>query len=175
MKIYLIGFMGSGKSFLGPRIATALECTFWDLDDLIEQKAGQAISAIFENEGETHFRLLEKQTLQETTVIPSAVISTGGGAACFFDNMEWMNQHGLTIYLQTPATLLAARLQAEMEHRPLLAHLSPSELIAFIENKLAEREIFYTKAQVIWEQQKANESDWASLIEKIQTFLPDHE
>lgn len=174
MKIFLIGFMGSGKSFLGPRLASALDCPFWDLDYLIEEKAGQAISKIFETEGEARFRLLEQQVLQATDTIPSAVISTGGGAACFFDNIAWMNKHGLTIYLQTPATLLAERLQAEMEHRPLLAHLTPDELIAFIENKVGEREFFYTQAQVIWAQQKTNESEWGSLVEKIQSFMPDH-
>jgi len=174
MKIFLIGFMGSGKSFLGPRIASALDCPFWDLDDLIEEKAGQTISSIFETEGEARFRILEQQVLQETETLPSAVISTGGGAACFFDNITWMNKHGLTIYLQTSATLLAERLQAEMEHRPLLAHLTPDELITFIENKVSAREVFYTQAQVIWEQQKTNESEWGALIEKIQSILPDH-
>lgn len=166
--------MGSGKSFLGPRIASALNCPFWDLDVLIEEKAGQAISSIFEKEGETRFRIVEKQTLQETETISSAVISTGGGAACFFDNMDWMNEHGLTIYLKTSANLLAERLQAEMEHRPLLAHLSPNELVTFVENKVSERDFFYTQAQVIWEQQKTNESEWGALIEKIQSILPDH-
>ena len=144
------------------------------MDDLIEEKAGQAIASIFETEGEARFRILEKQVLQETDTLSSAVISTGGGAACFFDNIAWMNKHGLTIYLQTSASLLAERLQAEMEHRPLLAHLSPNELIAFIENKISERAIFYTQSQVIWEQQKTNESEWGALIERIQSILPDH-
>lgn len=173
MKVYLIGFMGSGKSFLGRQLASQLELDFLDLDEQIEKKAGMAISQIFERHGEDHFRELEQTVLQETKESARTIISTGGGAPCFFDNMEWMNQQGLTIYLQTTPTLLADRLQSEMAHRPLLAHLSTTELIQFIEDKVASRTDFYEQAHIIWTQDHDNQSDWSDLIEKIRARLFD--
>ncbi len=173
MKVYLIGFMGSGKSFLGRQLAMSLGFEFMDLDQQIEQKAGMTISQIFERFGEDHFRKLEQAVLQETETRKKTIVSTGGGAPCFFDNMEWMNQQGLTIYLQASPTLLADRLQSEMAHRPLLAHLNTTELIQFIEDKVASRTHFYEQAHIIWTQDHDNQSDWQDLEEKIRTRLFD--
>lgn len=171
MKIYLIGFMGSGKSFLGQRIGMALNIPFSDLDDLIEENAGMSISAIFETGGESVFRQIEQESLHATAAWDEAIISTGGGAPCFFDNIDWMNQHGLTIYLETDPSLLAQRLQKEMAHRPLLAQLNPDELLAFIHQKVADRAAFYQKAKLIWKQDQKNEADWPILMQKIQVLL----
>ncbi|MBX2870977.1 MAG: hypothetical protein KTR30_02730 [Saprospiraceae bacterium] len=173
MKVYLIGFMGSGKSFLGQQLAAQLNLDFYDLDDLIEQKAGMLISKIFEDFGEDYFREIEKTVLHETTRIDRGIISTGGGAPCFFDNIDWMNQQGLTIYLQTEPQLLAARLEMEMTHRPLLAQLSRTELVQFIEDKVASRAHFYEQAQITWAQDHSNQSDWGDLGEKIRVKLFD--
>ncbi len=173
MKVYLIGFMGSGKSFLGHRLATQLDLDFHDLDDQIEQEAGMTISDIFNRHGEDHFRKIEQQVLQATKPLKQVVISTGGGVPCFFDNMYWMKQQGLTVYLQTDPHLLAERLQREMAHRPLLAHLSREELVQFIEDKIAARADFYEQAQITWVQDHQNQSDWKILGEKIRTRLFD--
>lgn len=173
MKVYLIGFMGSGKSFLGQLLASQLEMEFHDLDDQIERQADMTISDIFERHGEGHFREIEQQVLQETAGFKQAVISTGGGAPCFFDNMNWMNQEGLTVYLKTDPHLLAERLRSELAHRPLLAHLSQAELVQFIEEKIASRANFYEQAHFIWVQDHRNQSDWEILGEKIRTRLFD--
>ncbi|MEZ5044441.1 MAG: shikimate kinase [Saprospiraceae bacterium] len=171
MKIYLLGFMGSGKSFLGQRLGKGLNIPFADLDDLIEENAGMSISTIFETGGEPVFRQIEQKSLHATATWDEAIISTGGGAPCFFDNMDWMNLHGLTIYLETAPSLLAQRLQKEMAHRPLLAQLNPDELQAFIHQKIAERAAFYQKAKLIWKQDQKNEADWPILMQKIQALL----
>lgn len=172
-KVYLIGFMGSGKSFLGRQLAAQLALNFVDLDEQIEQKAGLVISQIFDRFGEDAFRALEQTVLQETEQLENTIVSTGGGAPCFFNNMEWMNQQGLTVYLQASPTLLAERLQSEMAHRPLLAHLSTAKLIQFIEDKVASRTGFYEQAHLIWKQDHDNQSDWSILGEKIRARLFD--
>jgi len=165
--------MGSGKSYIGKGLATLLKMEYCDLDLKIEEKATLSISKIFEQFGQEHFRLLEQAALHDTLMLEDTIISTGGGAPCFFDNVSWMNREGLTIYLDTPAELLAARLRSEMEHRPLLAHLSQDELVQFIEEKVESRRHFYEQAQIIWFQNHENQSDWSSLIEKIQARLSD--
>ena len=146
---------------------------FYDLDAQIEEQVDMPISEVFERFGEGFFREVEKNVLHETAKLDKGIISTGGGAPCFFDNVEWMNQQGLTVYLQTDAQLLATRLESEMAHRPLLAHLSRAELIDFIEKKVASRASFYEQAQLIWVQDQANQSDWSVLGEKIRARLFD--
>ena len=173
MKVYLIGFMGSGKSFLGQKLANQLGLDFYDLDDQIENKAEMPISEIFERFGEGFFREIEKSFLYETAKLDQGIISTGGGAPCFFNNVDWMNEQGLTVYLQTDAQLLAERLESEMDHRPLLAHLSHAELVHFIEEKVASRAEFYQRAQLCWTQDHANQSEWSVLGEKIRARLFD--
>lgn len=173
MNVFLIGFMGSGKSFIGKQLATFLSMNYCDLDVSIEEKAGMSISQIFDQKGEAHFRQVEQEALHDTANLSKTIISTGGGAPCFFDNMKWMNQSGLTVYLETSATLLAQRLQNEMEHRPLLAHLSRAELIRFIEEKIAQRRFYYRQAQLIWSQNQENQSNWNTLGEKIRLRLSD--
>jgi len=95
-RFYLIGFMGSGKSFLGRRLANALQLPFLDLDDYLEEWSGRSIPRIFEESGEEAFRKLESEALRDTARLPSAVIACGGGTPCFGDNMAWMNAHGIT-------------------------------------------------------------------------------
>lgn len=151
MKIYLIGFMGSGKSHVGRQLSRQMNLPFIDLDDYLEAKAGRSISNIFATEGEAAFRKLEQDCIQELSQASSAVIATGGGTPCFFDNMKCMKTTGLTVYLKTPVSILAERLQAETAHRPLLAGKTEAELVDFIEGKLAERAAYYEAASVVFE------------------------
>ena len=148
-KIFLIGFMGCGKSKLGKALANKLERLFLDLDDLVEAKNQMSIPEIFAAFGEQGFREREKQTLQEAAIANDAIIATGGGAPCFFDNMEWMNKNGITVFIDTPVKVLADRLINARVERPLLKGKSYEELIAFIEEKLEERRPFYNQAQII--------------------------
>lgn len=153
-RIFLIGFMGCGKSYTGQRLADLLDYRFLDLDDHIEARAGMDISTIFAREGEDGFRQRERQALHDMAQIDRVVVACGGGAPCFFDNMAWMNQHGLTIYLEATPQLLAERLHPGREHRPLLAALSDSELLSFIEQKLQKRQTYYQQAHLIFSQQE---------------------
>ena len=119
--IFLTGFMGSGKTYWGRKLADAIDRPFYDLDQLIESRQQQSVAAVFSEAGEATFRELERETLHQTTALPPAIVATGGGTPCFFDNMTWMNEVGLTIFLDTPAAILADRLKHERAFRPLLA------------------------------------------------------
>lgn len=145
-RIFLLGFMGSGKSHLGRLLAKRLNYAFSDLDDLIEQDAGMTISGIFERYGESHFRGLEKEALHRTADLEGHVIACGGGTPCFFDNMSWIRDHGLSVFLDVPPQLIVQRLLPEQSKRPLLRGLNPNELEVFIRERLEQRLPFYHKA-----------------------------
>jgi shikimate kinase len=165
-RYYLIGFMGTGKTYWGTRMAQALNCPFIDLDEALEGRHGMLISAIFEQYGEHTFRQWERQMLLETALEPRLVVATGGGTPCFADNMDWMNKHGITIFLPVPVPLLAERLRDQMASRPLLQGLEPDELPQFIEHKLHERMPYYEKAGVILPMYKLD-ADWLPLLQEI--------
>ena len=147
MKIFLIGFMGSGKTHWGRIWADHHGMAFTDLDALIEQAQHQTISAIFEEKGEAHFRELEAATLRSLTDT-AGIIACGGGAACFHNNMPWMNEHGICVYLSASPQQLLDQVMGEREQRPLIKKLNKAELLFFIEQKLKEREPFYKQAEI---------------------------
>ncbi len=147
MKIFLIGFMGSGKTHWGRKWADHHGMAFTDLDALIEQAQHQTISAIFEEKGEAHFRELEAATLRSLTDT-AGIIACGGGAACFHNNMPWMNEHGICVYLSASPQQLLDQVMGEREQRPLIKKLNKAELLFFIEQKLKEREPFYKQAEI---------------------------
>jgi shikimate kinase len=146
--IFLIGYMGSGKTTIGQLIANELNRQFIDLDRWIENRYHQSIHDLFEKHGEDWFRKAEHDNLVEISFFQDVVISTGGGAACYFQNMDWMNDHGTTIYLSVPVELLAVRLRTATSKRPLLKNKSEDEIKLFIENSLKAREPFYRLAQL---------------------------
>lgn len=145
-RIYLTGFMGSGKSFTGARLAQRLGYAFVDLDAEIEEAAGKTISEIFAAEGEDHFRQLESDALSETFRRSGVVVATGGGAPCFHGGMARMNAYGTTVFLDPPMVVLLERLTAERAHRPLLA--VTAELRKTVEEKLYLRRPVYERALV---------------------------
>ena len=149
MKIFLIGFMGSGKTTSGKRLANALNCPFFDLDHQIAAETGMSIPAYFAEHGEPAFRALEKRVLQHFDYPADCVISTGGGTPCYFDNMEWMNANGLTVFIDMPPLPLAKRLEQGKHKRPLLKDLDAAGMVQFITEKLNDRLPYYQKAQVI--------------------------
>jgi shikimate kinase len=146
MKVFLVGFMGSGKSTLGKKLSELMNVSFIDLDNRIEESEGKSVSEIFKERGEEYFRNLEAEALRKTSRIRNAVIATGGGAPCFYDNMEWMNENGVTVYLKAEAGELYHRLLKERETRPLLAHLGDVALFDYIMSSLAHREPYYALA-----------------------------
>ena len=150
MLIFLVGFMGSGKTTLGRPLATRLNYDFIDLDRAIETGEGRTISEIFATDGEAHFRALERKYLEEVIAQhKKAVISTGGGTPCFNENMPFMNAHGVTVYLKIAPRMLANRLLAAKVRRPLVEGKSPEELLRYIEETLTERETYYGQANVV--------------------------
>ncbi len=149
MKVFLVGFMGSGKTTIGKKLANYLKCDFIDLDKLIETKVGMSIVQYFELHGESTFRDLEREVLQKTDFPENVIIATGGGAPCFGDNMSWMNENGLVAYLSLSAKALASRLENSKTDRPLIRNLKGDELEGFISTKLAEREPFYNQSKFV--------------------------
>jgi len=149
--IFLTGFMGCGKTTMGKKLSAALGYSFLDLDHVFEAKTGTTIAEYFSSHGEEAFRKLESAILKETEYPENAVVSTGGGLPCFFDNMEWMNAHGQSVYMKFTPKMLASRLENAKTPRPVLQGKKGAELVAFIESKLAERDPFYSKASVIAE------------------------
>jgi len=143
MKIFLVGMMGSGKTYWKSRISKKYALRGYDLDFLIEAHEEQTISEIFETEGELVFRQKEAAMLRWLEQSKNFVVATGGGTPCFLSNMHWMNQQGITIWIDEPVNVLADRLKLEKEHRPLISNLSDEALVSFLENKLKERRPFY--------------------------------
>jgi shikimate kinase len=146
--LYLIGFMGSGKSTVGKKLASLLEWSFIDLDNKIEEKTGRTISELFSEYGEESFRKIESEVLRSLKYQTNTVISTGGGTPCFENNIDFMNETGLTMYLKLNPMQLKGRLSESKGERPLIKDLSNPELLGFIENKLAAREQYYSKAEL---------------------------
>lgn len=146
--IYLLGFMGSGKSYWGKLLARSLGRTFFDLDVVIEKGEGSSIKEIFESRGEAYFRVLEKAYLEKmpSMTTRSSVIALGGGTPCFGNNMDWILKHGISIFLDPARSVLVERLMNESEQRPLLSGKNKEALKQFIEKKLSERRSFYEQA-----------------------------
>ena len=155
-RIFLLGFMGCGKSYWGTQIANELGLKWIDLDEYIENKTSKTIKEIFEKEGETAFRKIEKEALEEMALFNNVVISLGGGTPCFFENMEFIKRSGISFYLKTDSKTLVHRLQSEKIKRPLLAQLSDAALFNFIVTKVNKRSVFYEKAAFIINTEQAD-------------------
>jgi len=151
MLLFLVGYMGCGKSSIGRALARRLGCRFQDMDVLLEQRCGRSVREIFATEGEEWFRERERDVLRELIAGTerNVVVATGGGAPCFFDNMERMNGAGQTVYFRMSPAKLAARLEHGKAKRPLLKDKTPEELEEFIRDNLARRETFYLRSKLI--------------------------
>lgn len=147
--IFLIGFMGSGKTYWGNLWARQTGMAIFDLDEVIEQQENKTIAEIFEQNGEAYFRQKETEVLKTFSDKKKCIIACGGGTPCFNNNMQWMNEHGLTVYLAATPDEIVKRVITEQEKRPLIKNLHPEELLLFVEKKLKEREAFYTTAKII--------------------------
>jgi shikimate kinase len=147
--LYIIGFMGSGKTTAGKRVASLLDWSFIDLDKKIEENAGLNIPEIFSLHGEDHFRNVEAEVLRSLVTYSDTVISTGGGTPCYGNNMEFMLQTGLTIYLKLTPGQLMSRLNNASEERPLIKNLTGENLLNFIRAKLEYREKWYERSELI--------------------------
>ena len=150
MKIFLIGFMGSGKTHWGRQLSEKLRIPFFDLDEQIVSHEGKSIQEIFASEGEEYFRLLEKDVLYIITEShDSFVMACGGGTPCYYNNIEYLSKNGTSVWINTPVQTLFERLINEKEARPLIRNLSDEQLKGYIIKKYADRKIYYEQADVI--------------------------
>jgi shikimate kinase len=166
--LYIIGFMGSGKTTAGKRIASLLGWTFVDLDRKIEEHTGLKIPDIFSRYGEDFFRKVEAEVLKSLVTDSDTVISTGGGTPCYGDNMEFMLGTGLTIYLKLTPVQLMTRLRYSSEVRPLIHNLTGEKLLDFIGEKLLLREKFYEKSELVVD---GFDLDISRLKLRVESFL----
>ena len=147
MRIFLIGFMGSGKTTLGKQLSEKLGLPFIDLDERIETAAGMKINDIFSKKGEEFFRKLEAVRLREVIEEEeNMILACGGGTPCYYDNITFINATGTSIWLNTPKEVMADRLLKEAGHRPLVNGLSAEKLTEFIEDRLEQRLAYYSQA-----------------------------
>lgn len=165
MRIYLIGFMGSGKSFRGKPLSEKLGIPFFDLDEQIVNSEGKSINQLFAEEGEEYFRQKEKEVLHIITESHSSfVMACGGGTPCYFNNIDYMNRSGTAVWLNSSQPVLYDRLLKEKDTRPLLRELSDEQLKGFISKKFSDRRIYYEQARVVIED---DDAPLDLMIEKI--------
>jgi len=150
MKIFLIGFMGSGKTHWGKLLSSKLQLPFRDLDSLIVEKEQRSVSDIFTAEGEEYFRYKEMEVLEDMVgKEENFILSCGGGTPCFFNNIEFMKKSGKVVWLNTSVDVLKERLLKERMSRPLIREVDDEELKRFIIRKLSERKMYYEQADVM--------------------------
>ena len=148
MKYFIVGYMASGKSTFGKELAKDKGLPFLDLDECVESREGRSISEIFAKEGEEYFRKREREILHEIcNEADEFVLATGGGTPCFFDNMDYMNQAGTTVFLNTLPLVIVDRLKRQRADRPLLAMDSDDELEFCVREHLESRLYFYLKGK----------------------------
>lgn len=164
MRIYLIGYMGCGKSTLGKKLSKHLGLQFIDMDHYIEKRNCKTVPQLFEEFGEEGFRERERKALEELSEFTDVVIATGGGAPCFFDNIDLMNRTGKTIYLNIHPKILASRLIESKTERPLIKGKSREELIEFIDETLRKRNEFYKQAKYEITRQDVDLDEVAKMI-----------
>jgi len=168
MNIFLVGFMASGKTTLGSQLASLLGMRYVDMDEYIEQKNGKTIRQVFVTKGEESFRLLENEALSDLVKEDGVVVATGGGSACFHNNIELMNSHGLTVYLKVSTEELVRRLSETKVDRPLLWGKSNDELTVYITEMLKIREPHYSKAKLVYPSDNLDAHD---LVEVLKPYM----
>ncbi|HUQ66458.1 MAG TPA: shikimate kinase [Flavitalea sp.] len=167
MRIFLIGFMGSGKSHWGRQLAKQIKVPFHDLDEVIGSRENKSVAQIFHDSGEEAFRIKEREVL-EALIDENAtmVLSCGGGTPCFFNNIEKMKKYGVVVWLNTHVEILLKRLMSEKSARPLIKNIKDNDMRSYIIRKLNERRMYYEQADVI-----IDNEDSISMNDFIQTVL----
>lgn len=172
MRIFLTGYMGAGKTTLGKAFARELCISFIDLDWYIEERFHKTVGELFRERGEDGFRELERNILHEVADFENVVISTGGGAPCFFDNMEFMNRTGKTVFLDVRPDVLFRRLCVAKQQRPILQNKQDDELKAFIIQALEKRMPFYRQAHYIFNAEELEDrSQIEASVQRLRQLL----
>ena len=165
-KIFLTGYMGSGKSSTGKLLAFQLDYNFIDLDKFIEKEYKMTIPEIFSSKGEKEFRAMEHNCLKKVVEKENTVVACGGGTPCYYGNMELMNNNGTTVYLKMSVDTLVNRLLHAKDKRPLILNKTEKELKEFVNRQLEKREDIYHKAQYIVKAKELNVQELADFIKE---------
>lgn len=174
-RIFLIGYMGAGKTTMGKELSRRMGLSFIDLDHFIEGRFHKSVRQLFEEKGENAFREIERKSLLEVADFENVVISTGGGAPCFHQNMEFMNEKGTTVYLKATVEELARRVSLSKNTRPILMGLSGTDLELFIKDALKKRSYFYEQAEIIFDaEMMETETDIIALGKQLEYTLSNH-
>lgn len=171
-KIFLLGFMGCGKSTLGKKIARLLHYRFIDLDKYIETRTGQRIAALFESIGEEGFRNVERECILSLLEEKHVVISTGGGTPCYFNTMDSLLDAGCCVYIQMSEAGLFSRLRKAVQKRPLIAGKTDDALRAYIHEKLSEREPIYARSHIVISGISIEAASLASILKRKVESVP---
>lgn len=166
MKLFLIGMMGTGKTYWCKKLAKKLKVGGYDLDFLIESHEERTIAEIFAENGEAYFRRTESKILHWFREKKAFVLATGGGTPCYHENMQWMNEQGITIWIDEPVDTLLQRLKPEKQHRPLIKDLSDEELKQFLTEKLVQRYPFYHQATYHLKGDAISDAGFAKIIKQ---------
>ena len=164
MRVYLTGYMYSGKTTVGHKLASRLGYQWADLDKMLETTFHTSIPIFFKRYGEEAFRKIEQKMLHSTVDLDNIVISTGGGTPCFFDNIEWMNLHGTSVYFDVTVETLLRRAAQSKKPRPILAGLTDEQRSLYVRQQLSQRLPYYQKAQIIF---PADQPDIEQLVQLI--------
>jgi len=165
-KIFLIGMMGSGKSYWTKKISKWIKSAGYDLDDLIEMNEEKTIAEIFSEDGEEYFRKVEAKILRWFKEKKKYVLATGGGTPCIQENIDWMKKEGVVIWLDESIEVIVSRLSSEKDKRPLVASLKDNELAGFIQGKLLERTPYYQQAHYRLVGDQITEAGLKKIIQK---------
>ena len=167
MRLYLIGYMYSGKTTIGHKLAVQMGYRWLDLDQMLETTFHTTIPIFFKRYGEDAFRKIEQKLLHSTADLDDVVISTGGGTPCYFDNIQWMNLHGKTIYFDVSVDTLLRRAAQSKKPRPILTGMTDDERSQFIQQQLDQRLPLYQKAQIIFPADKPDLDQLVRLVTAV--------
>lgn len=171
-RIFLVGYMGAGKTTMGKELSRQMNLSFIDLDHFIESRFHKSVRQLFEEKGEEAFRTIERNALHEVADFEDVIISTGGGTPCFHANMEFMNSQGTTVYLKVSVNELIERVKLNTHSRPILKGLSGDELKQFISNALSERSHYYEQSGIVFDAEAMlTEKDVTNLCKKLKEKL----
>jgi len=165
-RIYLMGYMGSGKSTLGKKLSSALDYQFIDLDRYIEETTGNSIEEIFQKSGETIFRKIESEALTTVSKKEKVVIALGGGTPCHEENIKIIKNSGISVYLQIPPKGLLHRLSNAKAERPRIKGKEGDELLVFIDKDLKDREKYYLQSDIIIDGLNFNRENFNKLVKE---------
>ena len=168
MRRYLIGYMYSGKTTIGHKLAVQMGYRWLDLDQMLETTFHTTIPIFFQRYGEDAFRKIEQKLLHSTADLDDVVISTGGGTPCYFDNIQWMNLHGKTIYFDVSVDTLLRRAAQSKKPRPILTGMTDDERSQFIQQQLDQRLPYYKKANIIFPADKPDLDELVRLVTAAQ-------